>query len=296
MQSPTLLFKRKIDSCKNDFGHVFILAGSLGFTGAATLTAQSCIRAGAGLVTLGIPKSQNTIVATKILEVMTKPLEETKEQTLSTKAYPKIMRFLERISVLAIGPGLSQNKSTQELVKKIVCSNIHIPTVIDADAINALANNLNVLKIASNKQKTIIITPHPKEFARLLNTSTNYVQKNRLILAKKFAKAYNLTIILKGHKTIVCDNKGKCYINNTGNPGMSTAGSGDVLTGIVSALLAQKIDTFNACKLAVYIHGISGDMAKKELGEISLIASDLIKFLPKSFKKLYNTTLKHNET
>lgn len=289
MQLPTQLSKRKINSHKKDFGHIFILAGSLGFTGAACLTAEASMRSGAGLVTLGIPKSLNCIVATKLTEVMTKPLEETKEQTLSLKAYSEIINFLKKIDVLVIGPGLSQNKSTQELIRKLLLSKSDIPIVLDADGINALVRHLDVLRTMRDARRTTILTPHPGEFARLLNKPTGYIQKNRLKLAKQFAKDYNLTIILKGYKTVVCDGRGKHYINTTGNPGMATAGSGDVLTGIIAALLAQKLDTFGASKLATYIHGLSADLAKKEIGEVSLMASDIIKFLPIVFKKLYNS-------
>lgn len=287
MQSLTQLFKRKINSHKKDFGHVFILAGSRGFTGAGILTASACLRSGAGLVTLGVPKSLISVFEKRVVEVMTKPLANTKNGSLSLKAYPGIIKFIQKADVLVIGPGLSQNSSTQKLIRKLIYSKINIPLVIDADGINALVNHLDILSKTREQRPTTILTPHPGEFARLLNKPTSYIQKNRLELAKKFAKDYGVILVLKGHNTIVCDNS-RHYINKTGNPGMATAGSGDVLTGIITALLAQKIDAFSASKTAAYVHGASGDIAKKELGEISLIATDIIKFLPKAFKKLYN--------
>ncbi|MEW5757878.1 MAG: NAD(P)H-hydrate dehydratase [Candidatus Omnitrophota bacterium] len=286
MQLPTQLFKRKADSHKNNFGHIFILAGSYGLTGAGILASQAAMRSGAGLVTLGIPKSLNQIIASRLLEAMTKPFKETDRKTLSIEAYSEIIKFITKVNVLVIGPGLSQNKSTAKLIRKLLSSRINIPIVIDADAINACGG---YLKILCRTKKRIIITPHPGEFSRLINKPIEYIQKNRLTLAREFAKKYNLTVILKGHNTIVCNQKGEIYINKTGNPGMATAGSGDVLSGIIGALLSQGLSEFNASVLAVYIHGLSGDLAKEEIGEISLIASDLINFLPKAFKKLYNT-------
>ena len=209
---------------------------------------------------------------------MTLPLPETKAITLSMGGYKKIKQFIKDIDVLVVGPGLTQNKSTQSLVRKVIAQTDK-PTVIDADGLNALAGHLNLLRF------TKILTPHPGEMAKLLGISTKKVQSNRKGIAKKFARDYKVTVVLKGHHTVVADYKGNLYINKTGNPGMATAGSGDVLTGIIAAFLGQGLDTFSAAKYAVYLHGFAGDLAVKEKTQISLIASDMIEKIPEAIKK-----------
>lgn len=284
MANKTLL-KRKPDSNKGDYGHIFVLAGSLGLSGAAVLCANSAMRSGAGLVTLGLPKSLYTIAARRVfLEVMLKPLPQTKEKTLSLSAYPKIAAFIKNTDVLALGPGLSRNPQTQKLIRRII-SNILKPMVIDADALNALAGNLDILRLNSNLK---ILTPHPREFSRLIGRSTAYIQKNREMLAKRFAYDYNIILVLKGHTTVVASPGKKAHLNKTGNPGMATAGSGDVLTGVISALLSQGLDGFTAAKTGVYLHGLAGDLAAKEKTQAGLIASDIIEYIPAAIKKLRN--------
>src|SRR3989339_23010 len=274
--------RRKPDTHKGDYGHIFILAGSLGLSGAAVLCANSAMRSGAGLVTLGVPEGVYSIIAKKAYpEVMVRPLAETKDKTLSLKAYPAIMSLIEKTDVLAIGPGLSRNPQTQKLIRRII-SNIHKPMVIDADALNALSGNLEILRINPNLK---ILTPHPEEFSRLAGQSTAYIQKNRETLAKRFACDYNIILVLKGHHTVVAS-ADKVYVNKTGNPGMATAGSGDVLTGIISALLGQGLDGWTAAKTGVYLHGLAGDLAAKEKTQAALIASDIIDHIPEGIKKL----------
>lgn len=275
--------KRKLDSHKGDFGHVLVLAGSVGLTGAAYLTSQSALLAGSGLVTLGIPKSLNVIMEKKLTEVMTKPLAETKDISLSLRSFTQINKFLPKIDVLAIGPGLSQNKQTQKLVHKLLLS-VTKPIVLDADGINAVVDNLGVLQ---SSKATLVITPHPGEMARLLKIKTAEIKKNRINITKTFAKKYNLVVVLKGHHTVVTDSKGKTFINRTGNPGMATAGCGDVLTGIISSFLGQGLKPFQAAKLATYVHGLAADLAVKKRGQLSLIASDLLSKLPQALKKVY---------
>lgn len=275
-----LLKKRKQDTNKYDYGHVFILAGSAGMTGAAYLASQAAILAGSGLVTLGIPGSLNCIMACKLTEVMTRLLPETKSQTLSLKAYFKIMKLGKKADVLAIGPGLSVHMDTVKLVRKI-CANWDKPIVIDADGLNALAGSLsNISHIRSAK----ILTPHIGEFARLMGKPADYVKKNRERLTKEFAKRYNIVLVLKGSRSIVASPDGDIYINNTGNPGMASAGSGDVLTGIIASFAGQGIQAFEAAKLGVNIHGLAGDLAADEKGEASLIATDLLAKLPQAIK------------
>lgn len=273
---------RKLESHKGDYGHVFILAGSSGLTGAAYLTSQASLLSGSGLVTLGIPKSLNPIMEVKLTEVMTKPLAETKGFSLSLKALSQIKKVLPEIDALAIGPGLSRNYETQELVHKLL-SSVTKPTILDADGINALIGKLKVL---SNLKAEFILTPHPGELARLLNLKIAEIQNNRSQIAKRFAKKYGVVLVLKGHHTVVANKDGQIYINKTGNPGMASGGCGDVLTGIIASFLGQDMNSFKAARLGVYVHGLAGDIAVKEKGEISLTATDLLKFLPQAFKKI----------
>jgi len=244
------------------------------------------MRAGTGMVTLGIPKSlNNAIIKIKPKEVMTLPLPETKERTLSLNVFGKIKDFIKNVDVLVVGPGLTQNKSTQRLVLETIIK-IDKPMIIDADGINALAGELNLLNLLHGVYaKEKIFTPHPGEMAKLLGISTHKVQNNREMIAKKFVKDYAVTLVLKGRNTIVADYKGNLYTNRTGNPGMATAGSGDVLTGMIAAFLGQGLDAFIASKYAVYLHGLAGDLAAKEKTQISLIASDIIDKIPEALKK-----------
>jgi NAD(P)H-hydrate epimerase len=286
MRLPLQLLRRSPDAHKGDFGHIFILAGSARFSGAAVLCAQASMRSGAGLVTLGIPKSlNNAIIKIKPKEVMTLPLPETRAGTLSLGGYKKIKDFSQDIDVLVIGPGLTKNKSTQNLVRRVV-SKIEKPMVIDADGINALVGHLDLLRVTSYALRvTRLLTPHPGEMARLLGISVKKVQDNRKEIAKKFAQDYKATVVLKGHNTIVVDYRGNLYINKTGNPGMATAGCGDVLTGMIAAFLGQGLDNFSAAKYAVYLHGLAGDLAAKEKTQIGMIASDIINKIPEAIKK-----------
>lgn len=287
-----ILLKRRPDTHKGDYGHVLVIAGSVGMTGAAYLTAQAALLSGSGLVTLGIPKSLNTILARKLTEVMTKPLPETKRQSLNLKAFSEIKKFIvaRKPNVLAIGPGLSQNKETQALVRKIV-SKVNLPMVIDADGLNMLAGHLKILKSVGRwtmdeGRGTKIITPHPGEMARLLGTTVKKVQKDRKYIAKKAASEYNIIVVLKGHKTVVAAPDGRVYVNTTGNPGMASAGCGDVLTGMIASLVGQGIETFEAAKLGVYLHGLAGDIAVKKTGQASLRATDLLNNISKAIKRI----------
>lgn len=282
MRLPTQLLQRKPDSHKGDYGHILILAGSSKFSGAALLCSEAAIRSGAGLVTLGIPEKLNfALIRRKAKEVMTLPLAQTKEGTLSLKAFTAIDHFLKNADVLIIGPGLGNHKSTYTLIRKII-KKTGKPMVVDADALNALSKHLDILK---KHKGEIILTPHQKEISRLFGIDIDFIKKNRKLIAKKYAKYYNSLIILKGHSTIVTDGKKQLYINKTGNPGMATAGSGDVLSGIIGAFLAQGLDSFSAAKYATYIHGLAGDLAAKDKTQMGLIASDIINRIPDAIKK-----------
>ncbi len=281
MRLPTRLSLRKADSHKGDYGKILILAGSSRFSGAALLCAEAAMRSGAGLVTVGVPAGINAaLIKNKIKEVMTLPLPQTKTGGLSLAALPRIKVFLKQIDILVIGPGLGNAPSTYALVRRIVRTN-SLPMVVDADAINALGNHLSLLKDSPAKT---ILTPHNQELASLTGLEVDFIKKNRKLVAQKFAKHYNSIIILKGHQSIVTDGYKKFYINQTGNPGMATAGSGDVLSGVVSAFLAQGLDPFSAAKYATYIHGLAGDIAAGQKSQMGLIASDIISQIPEALK------------
>ena len=275
-----LLPKRKADSHKGDYGHVFVLAGSAGFTGAAALCSQAALLSGSGLVTLGIAKSLYPIMARKLTEVMTMPLPETRAQALSEKAYPDIMKFSEKADCIALGPGLSRDASAQRLVRKLIIT-LRKPIVLDADGINAIEGKAVLLKSA---KAPVIITPHPGEMSRLVNLTRSGIAADKEKVAKTFANKYNVVCVLKGHRTVVARPDGKIYINSTGNPGMAKSGTGDVLTGMIASFVGQGISPFDAARLGVYLHGLAGDLAVKDKGEISLLATDILDNISLAFR------------
>lgn len=275
--------KRKPRTHKWDYGYVFILAGSNGFTGAAYLTAQGAIRSGAGSVTLGVPKSLMPIMSVKLTEVIKKPFAETKDVTFSLKAEDDILKVLDESDAIAIGPGLSINPETQALVRSLI-KKIRKPLVLDADGINAFKGRSGAL---NDKRGVLILTPHEGEMARIMGITRDAVCRDREGVAKKFVRSHNATLVLKGHETIVATPHGGFYKNKTGNPGMATAGAGDVLTGMITAFLGQGIEPFLAARLGVFLHGLAGDYAAKEVGEISLIASDILDNIPKAIKPMW---------
>lgn len=282
MLLPAPLFHRKTDSHKKDFGHVFILAGSVSYTGAACLCAQAAMRAGAGLVTLGVPESLYEVVVARVLEVMVVPLPQTNQRSLSVKAFKNIKKFLEKADTVLLGPGLSLHTQTQRLIRSVItCASS--PMLLDADGLNALEGRVDLLKHVKNP---IVLTPHPKEMSRLTGFSVKQIQENRKEVAKNFALRYNITLVLKGHGTVVADQNGKAYENITGNPGMATAGTGDVLSGIIAGFLAQGVSAYEAAAFGVYIHGLAGDLAAEDKTQTCLIASDIIDYLPVALKKI----------
>jgi NAD(P)H-hydrate epimerase len=272
--------KRRDDSHKGDYGKVLVLAGSKGLTGAAYLCCQAALRAGSGLVTCGIAKSLNQIMEIKLTEVMTLPLPETQDASLSLLAKDDILDF--KYDVVAIGPGLGEDKQTQMLIKELLLE-IKQPIILDADGINAVDGDLDILK--KRKGRTVI-TPHPGEMARLIAKKIEFIQSNRAGVAKKVAKGLGSVVCLKGHQTVVADPAGEVYINKTGNPGMSTAGTGDVLSGIITSLIGQGMDDFSATVCGVYLHGLAGDIAAEKKGQRSMIATDVIENLGEAFKKV----------
>ncbi|MCM8790410.1 MAG: NAD(P)H-hydrate dehydratase [Candidatus Omnitrophica bacterium] len=267
---------------KGDFGHLFVVAGSAGYTGAAYLTSQAAALSGSGLVTLAIGRTLYPIMAGKLTEVMVRPFFETKDMSISLLAEKEILAFCEKCDAVALGPGISQNKETQQLVR-ILTGKINKPMVIDADGINCLAGHADILKQA---KAPIVLTPHPGEMSRLCGKDISEIQQNRKDVALKFASEYNTVLVLKGHGTVVASPAGDCYINETGNEGMATGGTGDILTGMIASFIGQGTEPFVAAVLGAYFHGLAGDLALKEKGILSLLATDLLHKLPDALKTL----------
>ncbi|MDO8281166.1 MAG: NAD(P)H-hydrate dehydratase [Thermodesulfovibrionia bacterium] len=280
----SLMPQRPKDSHKGTYGHVLIIAGSRGKTGAALMTAKACLRTGAGLVTIGIPDSLVDTFQARVTEEMILPLPDKGNGTLSSAAVPVILKFLEkRGTVLAIGPGISNDKEISALVCELIIRS-HVPIVIDADGLNAIAGKTSILKRSG---APVILTPHSGEMARLLNRKAEKLKEDRINTAISFAKKTKAYLVLKGAPTVIAAPSGDAFINSTGNPGMSTAGAGDVLTGMISAFLAQGLNPQKASILGVYMHGNAGDIAAEKKGEHSLIASDIIKAIPSAFRSIF---------
>ena len=249
--------------------------------GAGALSCISAMKSGAGLVTFAIPKSLNLAAQKKISNcIMTWPLSETKNQTLSFAAYKEIKNTFKKYDCIALGPGLGTDLSTQKLILKIIETS-QIPLVIDADALNTIAQEPKILlKTKTSK----ILTPHPGEMARLTKQKKADIENDRKKSAIAFSVKYKCILLLKGNNTIVSNNDGSVYTNKTGNAGMATAGSGDVLTGIISAFVGQGLECFEAAKFGAYIHGKAGDLATKKKTQISMISSDISDLIPNAIK------------
>lgn len=267
---------------KGNFGRVLVVGGARGMLGAACLAAFAALRTGAGLVTLGVPRSLQDAAAAKLTEVMTSGLQETPEGSLSQAAHAEIMGFLKHCTVLALGPGMSQHPETAALVRDLV-STAELPVVLDADGLNAFVGEG---KAFSGRNSPLIVTPHPGEMSRLLDKSVAAVQSDRVRIAERAAREWGAVVVLKGARTVVASPDGFTAVNTTGNPGMATGGSGDVLTGVIAALVAQGYEPFQAAAAAVYIHGRAGDVAAGEKGQMGLVAGDLIESLPVVCKEL----------
>ncbi|CAF3904306.1 unnamed protein product [Rotaria sp. Silwood1] len=277
--------QRKINSYKYSSGKVFSLAGSKGLTGAAYLCSQSALISGSGAVILGIPDSLNTILARKLIEVMTLPLPETIEHTLSLASYEKIKEKIKWSDCLLLGPGVSKNYETLELISKIISEN-DVPMVLDADGLSAFKD----LKIKKRKHK-IILTPHLGEFANLLNISIDEVKADFYNLAKQYAKQNNVILVLKGSPSIITDGE-YFYINSSGNPILSTAGSGDVLSGIIASLYSRTKDSLKSAVAGVYIHGKCADLIQtKNRNNFTFKASDLINKIPEAVNSILNNRI-----
>ena len=274
---------------KGDYGHALIVAGSVGKTGAAVLSSWAALRAGAGLVTVATPEPALEIIANHTPEIMTVPLPATNIGSiallsLDNDAFAAVVKGKR---ALAIGPGLGTHDETQEFVRAALANRSALPIILDADGLNAFAGRASKLKAA---EQNLALTPHPGEMARLLGCEIKDVQANRLDVAMKAAADWNAHVILKGHQTIIASPDGHASINSTGNPGMATAGTGDVLTGILAGLTAQypKDDWSRVLAFGVYLHGLAGDIAYADSGGAPLMASDLIRAIPRAYQKFYS--------
>jgi ADP-dependent NAD(P)H-hydrate dehydratase / NAD(P)H-hydrate epimerase len=279
-----LLASRARDANKGSYGHVLVIGGSLGKAGAAAMAGFSALRVGAGLSTVATPKSVLATVAGFHPEVMTEPLAETDAGTISPRSLESgLDSLVERKTVVAIGPGISRHPETVEFVRA-AGTRYSTPMVLDADALNAFEQAAGKL---AGHGRTLVITPHPGEMSRLTGRSVGDIQANRLEVARTFAREHELIVVLKGHRTLIASPDGSVWVNPTGNPGMASGGTGDVLTGMVAGLIAQHpLDVLAATALAVYLHGLAGDLADREVGENSLVATDLVRFLPEAFSEM----------
>lgn len=278
-----LIPRRRSNSHKHSVGKVFILAGSKGMTGAALLASQSAMRSGAGQVILGIPESEYPIIAKRTLEVMPYPLPSTKKGSIALAAKNDIDKKIAWANIVVIGCGMSQNAETQELIRQLIRES-EIPMIIDADGLNALAGDLSILR--NKKSKNVILTPHGGEFARLTGKTSSEIESKKFEYASDFAQQYDVVLVLKGAPTIIATPAGIIFVNATGNPGMSTAGSGDVLAGIIASLYGQGLSPEGSSVAGVYIHGLAGDISKEKKGVLSMMTSDIIKNLPTAIRQV----------
>jgi ADP-dependent NAD(P)H-hydrate dehydratase / NAD(P)H-hydrate epimerase len=278
----SMIPNRPTNTHKGDYGHTLVIAGSRGKGGAAGLTGLAALRAGAGLVTLAVPESCHQALEFNPLETMAVSLPETKSGCLSTKAIDAILNSLKGKNALAIGPGLSTDKETVQLLAALL-PQVECPLVIDADGINALGKSGTLL---GQIQVNTVLTPHPKEMSRLSGWSVQDILNHRIERAGEFAQEHEVTLLLKGARTLLAFADGTVFINPTGNPGMATAGSGDILTGLIAGLVSQGLSVPSATAAGAFIHGMAGDLYAETHHEVPLIASDLLDTIPEAIKRI----------
>jgi NAD(P)H-hydrate epimerase len=271
----TMLPVRSADAHKGSAGRVLIIAGSRGLTGAAALTSMAALRAGAGLVTLGVAETLHDIMEVKLTEVMTCPLPGNKDGFLEEAAAEPVLELARRSNVLAIGPGLGAKDATAKAIKEIIIR-AEVPLVVDADALNALAGCMDILQ---QSPALAVVTPHPGEMARLIGMTAGQVNSDRINIAREFAVRWDSIVVLKGAPTITAFPDGEIFVNSSGNAGMATGGTGDVLTGVIASFIAQGLSSHDAAVAGVYIHGLAGDITAKQ-GASGLVAGDLLHKLP----------------
>jgi ADP-dependent NAD(P)H-hydrate dehydratase len=272
---------RSANAHKGDFGHALMIGGSRGMAGAISLAGMSCLRSGAGLVKLAVPECILETVAHFEASYMTVPLPCDRSGRIKLRTPRKLSAYLQAATCVACGPGLGRSKRLQSFVRSLYES-LPQPIVIDADGLNALAASEDWLTGASGPR---ILTPHPGEFTRLTKAPSDAkpTRDEQIALAQQLATEHGIIILLKGHRTIITDGT-QTAENTTGNPGMATGGTGDVLTGVVTALVCQGLSPFDAAVLGAHVHGLAGDLAAAEFGQVSLIASDLLRYLPEAFQ------------
>lgn len=275
--SGIVLPKRKDESHKGSYGRVAVIGGSTGMSGAPCMSSFSALRTGSGLVYTLVPKAISDVVSIKSLESIVVPVDDQGRGHFTENSYNSMSENLDRMDVLAIGPGMSSEAGVLEFVKRLVSRDC--PKVIDADGINALSREKSLLTGISNA----VLTPHLAEFSRLIGKDLAEVEQDKAKWAREFVAEYDVVLVLKGHHTLVID-KDNEYVNTTGNPGMATAGSGDVLTGIIASLIGQGLGLFEASKTGVYLHGLAGDLAAEDKGEYGMIARDVISKIPYAAK------------
>jgi ADP-dependent NAD(P)H-hydrate dehydratase len=280
IEAVPVLGPRPRDSHKGRYGHVLVIAGSRGMAGAAALCGAGALRSGAGLVRVATPAEVHPTVASFEPSYMSYPLPCDPSGCIDFAAAQTVLKqLIEPATVVAVGPGLGQSPGIRKLIPFLIAESDK-PLVIDADGLNALVGQTDIL---SGSKRPVVLTPHPGEFARLSGLAVATVQAERIARTAAFAaRADALVVVLKGSGTVVSDGK-RYYVNTTGNPGMATGGSGDVLTGVISALVGQKLPAFEAAQLGVFIHGVAGDIARDESGETSLIAGDIVDALADAF-------------
>ena len=279
-QVAEIIEPRAADSNKGDFGRVTVIAGSRGKTGAAHLAAMGALRSGAGLVTVATPASVLPVVAGSAPELMTEPLEDA-DGTVAAGAIDRVLDM--RHDVIACGPGLGRTPAVAAFVRALV-DRATAPLVLDADALTMLADD--PARVVGREDRDVIITPHPGEMARLVGSSIEDVQANRIDVAATFAASHRVYVVLKGHRTVIATPEGRVYINPTGNPGMATAGTGDVLCGMIAAWVGQLLDAEAACRLAVFAHGLAGDLAEAAHGQVTMTATDVLAELGNALGRL----------
>jgi NAD(P)H-hydrate epimerase len=273
---------RTADAHKGESGRLFVLAGSPGLTGAATMVCEAALRAGAGLVTLGIPSGLYPIVAAKLTEAMTLPLPETESGGHGPESLPRIRRRLEAGGALAVGPGFGRDPRSAELLRALL-ADCPVPVVVDADGLTLLSP-ADEHTFPAN----CVITPHPGEMARLLGTETAAVQSDRLEVAKTAARRFGCVVLLKGPGTVVAAPDGRAAVNSSGGPVLATGGTGDVLTGMIGACLSRGLEPYEAAVAGAFVHGIAGEVAKERFGAPGAIAGDVIQGIPEALRRLYS--------
>ena len=278
----TLLAPRPADSNKGMYGHVLIVGGSMGKSGAAAMAGMAALRAGCGLSSVATPQSALANVAAFAAELMTEPLPETDAGSIAQTALAKFTELAGPMTVVALGPGIGRHPETVEFVHQAVAE-ISVPLVIDADGLNAFAGQAGRL---DGRRRPLVLTPHPGEMSRLTNLSIQQVQADRINVARDFAREHSLVLVLKGNRTITALPDGTAWVNPTGNPGMATGGTGDILTGMTAGIVGQMPnDVARAAVAAVYLHGLAGDVAAETMGEHSLVATDLLTALPEAYRR-----------